>query len=358
MFPFLQDVLVSTFPSFSFLLEMDSTLLPAYTAILVMALVPIWYGSHCSLDHQLVETMSSQDAWMFPIIGSGVLFGLYILLNVLELKEYVNLLLTGYFLFFGIVAVATTLQPFIKYILPFLSDGKATKFSLSIPFKAEPLKVKWRASDLVSVLVGTLVGVWYMSSKHWVANNLLGLAFSVQGVAFISLGSFKVGCILLGGLFLYDIFWVFGTNVMVSVAKSFDAPVKLLFPKDLFASPPEFSMLGLGDIVIPGIFVALMLRLDYLRAGKIKPFEKPYFSFAFVAYLLGMVTTIGVMHVFRAPQPALLYLVPFCIGGSLLCALLLGEVSLLLFFDAGSMEKNVKNQNKHQSSKRKRSRAK
>jgi len=30
-----------------------------------------------------------------------------------------------------------------------------------------------------------------------------------------------------GGLFVYDIFWVFFTPVMVSVAKSFDAPIKV-----------------------------------------------------------------------------------------------------------------------------------
>jgi hypothetical protein len=31
------------------------------------------------------------------------------------------------------------------------------------------------------------------------------------------------------GLFVYDIFWVFFTPVMVSVAKSFDAPIKVCF---------------------------------------------------------------------------------------------------------------------------------
>ena len=49
---------------------------------------------------------------------------------------------------------------------------------------------------------------------------------------------------------------------MVTVAKNFDAPVKLLFPKNIFADVYQFSMLGLGDIVIPGIVVALMLRFD------------------------------------------------------------------------------------------------
>jgi minor histocompatibility antigen H13 len=36
-------------------------------------------------------------------------------------------------------------------------------------------------------------------------------------------------CILQAGLFVYDIFWVFFTPVMVSVAKSFDAPIKVNF---------------------------------------------------------------------------------------------------------------------------------
>ncbi len=57
-------------------------------------------------------------------------------------------------------------------------------------------------------------------------NNLFGLAFSVNAVEMISLDSIKVGCLLLGGLFLYDIFWVFGTDVMVTVAKGLEAPIK------------------------------------------------------------------------------------------------------------------------------------
>ena len=55
-----------------------------------------------------------------------------------------------------------------------------------------------------------------------------------------------------GGLFVYDVFFVFATDVMVTVAKSFDAPIKLLIPKDIWAPTYNFSMLGLGDIVLPG----------------------------------------------------------------------------------------------------------
>ena len=77
----------------------------------------------------------------------------------------------------------------------------------------------------------------------------------------ISLGSYVIGCLLLCGLFVYDVFWVFGTEVMVAVAKNLNAPVKIL-SEAVNVTPILVSMLGLGDIVIPGIFVALMLRFD------------------------------------------------------------------------------------------------
>ena len=78
----------------------------------------------------------------------------------------------------------------------------------------------------------------------------------------MNLPSFKIGAILLWGLFFYDIFWVYGTDVMVTVAKKFNAPIKLLFPYDYSVNPPKISMVGLGDIIIPGIFVALALKYD------------------------------------------------------------------------------------------------
>lgn len=54
-----------------------------------------------------------------------------------------------------------------------------------------------------------------------------------------------------------------------------------------------------------GIFIALMLRFDIYRARKRKIRKnqpKPYFTFTYVSYILGMVTTIGVMHFFQAAQ--------------------------------------------------------
>ena len=87
------------------------------------------------------------------------------------------------------------------------------------------------------------------------------------------IGNFKNGFILLVLLFFYDIFFVFGTDVMLTVAKGIDAPIKLMFPKDYSGEKPQYAILGLGDIVIPGIFVSLCLRFDFLKSLNITYLE-------------------------------------------------------------------------------------
>ena len=115
--------------------------------------------------------------------------------------------------------------------------------------------MNYRIYEQVRLGLCSVVGVWYILKKHWLANDLLGMAFAINGVELLHLNNVVTGCILLGGLFFYDIFWVFGTNVMVTVAKSFEAPIKLVFPQDLLENglgATNMAMLGLGDIVIPG----------------------------------------------------------------------------------------------------------
>lgn len=56
-----------------------------------------------------------------------------------------------------------------------------------------------------------------MTSQHWIANNLFGLAFALNGVELLHLNNVSTGCILLGGLFVYDVFWVSSHTVADSV---------------------------------------------------------------------------------------------------------------------------------------------
>jgi len=187
------------------------------------------------------------------------------------------------------------------------------------------------------------------------------MAFSIFGIENLALGEFKVGLILLSLLFFYDIFWVFYTPVMVSVAKNIEGPVKLMFPKlqeaieqmrkekgedNQYAGkaydPREYNMIGLGDIVIPGIYVALMLRFDiYLYKKAKKDISKFGFSFknmkyflvTFIFYNIGIITTLSVMYFFNHAQPALLYLVPCTLISSTFTALLNKDIKTLWKFN-------------------------
>jgi len=197
---------------------------------------------------------------VFLWLGVVFLFGLYVLFKIFS-KEYINLLLTGYFVIFSVGAVAATISPWIDILLP--SNYKGKFISILFHSGKEESKQSFTRADIISFVLSLILGAWYCWKKYWIANNIIGLCFCIQAISFLSIGSYKIGCILLTGLFFYDIFWVFGTEVMVTVAKSFDAPVKLLFPKNIFAEQLQFSMLGLGDIVLPGVLIAFLLRFDY-----------------------------------------------------------------------------------------------
>ncbi|XP_019501234.1 PREDICTED: minor histocompatibility antigen H13-like [Hipposideros armiger] len=186
-----------------------------------------------------------------------------------------------------------------------------------------------------------------IQSQHWIANNLFGLAFSLNGVELLHLNNVSTGCILLGGLFVYDVFWVFGTNVMVTVARSFEAPIKLVFPQDLLEKGLEadnFAMLGLGDIVIPGdragaggVFPGSRGAVKQTAsASGLKKNTHTYFYTSFAAYIFGLGLTIFIMHIFKHAQPALLYLVPACIGFPVLVALAKGEVTEMFSYESSA----------------------
>jgi len=195
----------------------------------------------------------------------------------------------------------------------------------------------------------------YIWSKNWIYNNILAFIFCIHALQSMFIGNFKNGFMLLTLLFFYDIFFVFGTDVMLTVAKGIDAPIKLMFPKDYTKEgKAAFSILGLGDIVIPGIFVSLCLRYDFLKAinaNKLNKLikdddgamdymvqtaikcDKHYFKAVNVGYLIAMICTIIVMLVFEHGQPALLYLVPGCCLSVLGLACYKGEYSKLMEFD-------------------------
>lgn len=273
-------------------------------------------------------------------------------------------MLKGYFVLIGIAAITTMVTGMIR---SFVSHEKVLFRIPKVPYVSDPVDVT--PALLVSFTIGCGVSLWYAVTNHWLANNLLGIAFCVNGMALINIGSYSIGALLLAGLFAYDIFMVFfsgrltgGESVMVAVATKLDGPIKLLFPLPVDMVMPgkrAHSLLGLGDIIVPGIFICHLLRFDHFSAaGKLvkKKDEKkdnaavavdgapePYFNAALLAYTLGLILTVYIMYAYDSAQPALLYLVPAVLGCSFIQAVTRGEVKAMLAYKAeGDEEDNKK----------------
>ena len=149
---------------------------------------------------------------------------------------------------------------------------------------------------------------------------MIGISLSIQAISFLNPGSYYTATVLLSLLFFYDIFWVFGTDVMVTVAKNLKAPIKLIFPRPAISDKP--NMLGLGDIVLPGIYIALLLRYDVknsyksiinfnnIDTSKLPKLNIFTFYLSLIWYLISLIACLLIMWVWESPQPALLYIVP------------------------------------------------
>jgi minor histocompatibility antigen H13 len=354
------------------------------------------------------ESITMEDAQKFPLVASCSLGGLFLAFKFLD-QDMVNMVLNGYISVAGVFTITGTFSP----IFSDLSPGLKKTVTLWPDFEA-PLLGKIEGTFSCANFVSFAMAVafnwgYFVSGKHFMLNNIFGISFCVQAIEAISLQDYKTGAALLSGLFFYDIFWVFGTasrdkggdSVMETVAKKFDGPIKILFPKEtLFIVPTAWgcaegtvfdvptlingslalckaaptavevftylatngpvmpdglkdqSLLGLGDIVLPGLFVAMLLRYDASKAnvdpagGATTDFPKPFFYTNICFYAGGLVVTIMVMNIFKVGQPALLYLVPACVGGSALTALVTGQFTPLLAYTEIDAEENVDSKDK------------
>lgn len=165
----------------------------------------------------------------FPFIGSAALGSLYIAFKFFD-KDWVNFLLSLYFSLAGTFTLVATTAPIVAK----LGSDKWQKVKYGPKFKLPLLgdiDLEMSVPEMLALIPSVVFSYYYFKTKHFLMNNVLGISFCIQAIEKISLGSYQIGAILLSGLFLYDIFWVFGTDVMVTVAKSFDGPIKLLFPR-------------------------------------------------------------------------------------------------------------------------------
>ena len=397
-------------------------------------------------EEQSMEGLSPVDALLLPLFAGLTLASLYFLIKWLEDPELLNKILNWYFAVFGVWSLARMITDamviFTSFVFPdtfdrdgnvYEMDAKQRKSNLTSSISMErsaPVpkitKAMWTLREIpsqqlevriyvhriaqiqfkigpqgISSLFLAIAALLYFNliGKPWWLTNLLGFGFAYSALQVMSPTTSWTGTLILGALFIYDIYFVFFTPLMVTVATQLDIPAKLLFPRP--SRPNEdptvqaLSMLGLGDIIVPGMMIGFALRFDlylfYLRkqtqrttrdigastedatngpesdtaddSDVIKAtwhpatggwgerfwnskndllrskryqgviFPKTYFRASIIGYFLAMLCTLGVMDIYGKAQPALLYLVPGVLGSLWGTALIKGDIKTLWAFD-------------------------
>jgi len=160
--------------------------------------------------------------------------------------------------------------------------------------------------------VGTVI-LWLLVRKTWdyawVLNDVIAFSICVLMIASIRIPNLKVASVLLVAVLFYDVFWVYVSpyiwhkNVMVTVATGIDLPIKIVIP---YFKGVGSSMIGLGDLVLPGLFSAFLLRFDKGRNDT----NNLYFTTCTLGYATGLALCLLCVVFFGAAQPAMLYISP------------------------------------------------
>jgi len=284
-------------------------------------------------DDRFTEGFAASDAIMLPVLAGALLIGLYYLIEWLQDPNILNKILRVYFSIVSVASLGRLLGDALIILTSFVfpdiwADRKGNIYRIdserrrqvqakkdgtessetskapfpgylaSVSFSDRTLHTAWeirhllaeewttrfamhglfqfkfnlKLNSLVGFFLAILVSIAYHMTAWHMLSNLLGSAFSYSAFSIMSPTSFAIGSMVLAGLFFYDIVMVFYTPFMITVAKKVDAPIKLVFP-----GSAGVSMLGLGDIIIPGLLMGLALRFDlhryYQKKTKMEPVE-------------------------------------------------------------------------------------
>ncbi|CAL8468855.1 g8396 [Coccomyxa elongata] len=194
-----------------------------------------------------------------------------------------------------------------------------------------------------SLPAAVTVIVWFCARRTswaWPLQDAMGISLMLLLLRQFRLPNIKVACILLPLCFVYDVFWVFieplimgGTSVMVEVATgeaSHEALPMLLTAPNMRGGPNAgYSVLGFGDVVLPGLLLVYARIFDLRHHSSL---WAGYFLPASVGYGCGLILTFValLLELFGDQgQPALLYLIPCTLGVVLALSYCRGDLAAM-----------------------------
>lgn len=142
-------------------------------------------GEHDEDGKGGVETVSKDDAAMFPLYAGGMLVTLYGLIKVFG-KEVVNPLLLAYLGIGFTQVIKEGLESLENPTLQQLDKKKICHVKVS----AISLDLEVSVLDILCLVISYVMVAIYMLTKNWIFNNVLAIVFCINGIQNIFLGNF------------------------------------------------------------------------------------------------------------------------------------------------------------------------
>ena len=253
-------------------------------------------NAHMALVHEATDAPESQRFSVKLVIGFVVMSAAGLLLVYMLVKLGVNIIdiFNVWFVVVSSGAVGTLC------IRPFHSK-RVSMQQLLYPSLSSTVT----RGDALQFVLGLIIPIWWyvanaqFAKYAWVLQNVLGAVLCCLMVLLVRLPNLRIAAYLSIVFLVYDVFMVFitpliagesimmevataggrnrassvqqnttvGEEVLTACARTPAKHVPLLMQVPHFQEWPTggAAMLGFGDIMLPSLFLALMLRYDYLR---------------------------------------------------------------------------------------------
>lgn len=158
----------------------------------------------------------------------------------------------------------------------------------------------------ISCAISIILLILWAITQHWMITNFVTFCMCVTGIAFIKIHQIQIVLIIAIGFLLYDVWWVFispfffGKSVMEVAAVSMVSKIPAAFSSQ---SDDHMSLIGAGDIVIPGMVLDFLIRFDHI-------YETSLFEVGYIGYIIGVMISWIMSSIMERGQPALLWIFP------------------------------------------------
>lgn len=295
------------------------------------------------------EEEESVDVSMVVILVFVVMACIFLVL-LYFFYDYLVYVIIALFCLASSVGLFYCLRPLVHKICPWNERLPPNKIPL---FRGRP---QYRDLGLLFFCFGVAIfwGIVRHAPYAWVIQNILGYAFCINVMKSLGLPNLKICTVMLCLLFIYDIFFVFitplftsgGDSIMVKVATGSGSKTQEKLPmlfqvprltQDVLSSCPlPYSLLGFGDVIIPGLLISHNHAFD-LRVNS----RRLYYIVTSVGYALGLIITFVALALMEKGQPALLYLVPCTLLPTYIIGCVRGEVRQLWSGPLAKKEENT-----------------